>query len=50
MDKRSYQIRAEKIQKRLKKAQRDMKNGVPGAKERVSLHEQNAVQHKLTHG
>ena len=50
MDKREYRIRAAKIQKRMKKTKLDMKNGVPGAKERVVLHEQNAIAHKLTHG
>lgn len=50
MDKLVYKIKADKILKRLIKALRDRKDGVAWAKDRVVLHENSQIQHKLTHG
>lgn len=48
MDKLKYKIKAAKIAKRLKKAQRDFKRGDKRAQERIAHHEQQQVLHKLT--
>lgn len=50
MDKLKHTIKAAKIAKRLKKAQRDLKRGDKRAKERIVHHEQQQVLHRLAHG
>lgn len=50
MDKLKYKIKAAKIARRLKKAQRDFKRGDKRALERVKHHQDQQILHKLTHG